>query len=1345
MKNTLFLFMLFSCLGHNLLAQGLLFNHLRVEDGLSQATVYSTYQDELNRIWIATRDGLNLYDGNKIEVFRPSVGDSVGLLGSNMQYVCGDQKGHVYIWCMAGLVMYDLKTLQMKPILKKGVDCITYGTDRLWVIENQDIKYLDPKTLTLKTYLKLGYNDIGCIKEAPDGKLYIGTTSNGVYIIDQHKKKSNLLPGVHVVCLYIDKYTNCWIGTLRDGLFKIDTKQQITHFKNDPNNPKSLSDNYVRAVCLDNLGDYWIGTFKGVDRLNSRTGEFSNFDHTIDDPYSIGNSSVWSITNDRQGTLWIGTFFGGVDILNPAYSFKQYYRVKGDKNGLSGSVIGNIAEDRENNLWICTENGGLNYFDRKKNKFTSYTHDPKKSGSISSNNIKSIYLDEKNKALWLGTHMGGLNRYDLSTRRFERIKIGDNPLNNDYVRCIVPYQDDLYLGTHNSIVKYNRKTKKWASLSPTNIDKLQNQQIWDMFIDSKDQLWFSTVSSMYRYDLKKEQLTRYIYNPSNPRSIGYCFSNTFFEDKQGRLWIGSSGNGLSLYHPKTDDFTHYHTQNSQLIDDYILDINQAASGCLLIATNKGISKFDTQNLFFTNYNNKNYFPFASLNESSLFITRKNEIIVCSVNGLVILNEKDLEIKPQKYDINLTNLYVNNTLVVPSSEAILKQALPFTKEITLNHSHSVFSVEFALTNYIRSIQPTVYYKLEGFDKEWVKANARNLITYTNLTAGNYTLHIRTSNNDSSSETIATTQLNIIILPPIYLRWYAYLFYFITFASIFYTLLANYISKLQLKASLAYATREQKRMEELSQIKLNFFTNVSHEFRTPITLIISQLESMLQIDSIQQSVHNRLVHILKNAEKMKMLINELLDFRKQEQGYMKLKIHEQNIIVFLNAIVGMFQEYSQSKHIRFSFIHTEEDIRVWFDLSQMEKVFYNLLSNAFKFTPEKGEISISVEHIEDTVVIKIKDSGIGISQENIEQIFNPFFQVEGTISTSSINQGTGIGLSLSKGIVEEHKGTISVQSELGAGSTFKVTLMLGRTHFDKNKIITCEQEASELQLNLSTIEHHFITEIKEVQNETATSQKVSILIVEDNKELLQVLVEMFTPIYTIHTATNGLEGYEKAIHLQPDIVLTDVMMPQMTGTEMCRKIKNNVKTCHIPVVLLTARSTIEHTIEGLQTGADDYISKPFNNKILIIRCNNLINSRRLLQSQFFKSAEVQPQTLAGNAYDQELLEKAIAIIEKNISNEQFNIDMFAQEMCLGRTNLFSKIKGLTGQTPNDFITGIRLKKSLSLIIEKPQMPINTIATTLGFNDPPYFIKRFKKMYGITPLQYRKTQLNTPSEDI
>ena len=1336
MKNRLLLFLMCICAFRATYSQGLLFEHIKVEDGLSQSTVHAIYQDELSRIWIATRDGLNRYDGNQIEVFRPVIGDTTTLFGSNVQSVCGDKKGHIYIQCLSGLIVYDLKKECMNTILTDDVSCIAYGINHLWVALNNRIKILNSEN-QLVPYLEMGVeNRISCIKESLDGILYIGTRENGVFVIDKNKKIRQIIPQVNVVCIYEDIKGNCWIGTRHDGLYKINKQGIIVNYRHRHNDKSSISDNYVRAVCQDNLGYYWIGTVNGLDRLSPENMEFTHFEYSESDSYSIGSSSVWCITKDEQGTLWIGTFFGGVDYINPEFSFNQYYRVNESGKGLSGSVVGNITEDSKGNLWICTENGGLNYFDRKENSFKSYKNDPDDKSSISANILKAIYLDEPNNRLWVGTHMGGLNCMDLKTGKFRKfLHNPSNRLSNEYIRCIIPYEKSLLLGTHNSVDVFDPEKGTSYPLVDKKKYNLENRQIWDMYIDSGKKLWFSTSTSVYRYDFEKDQLNVYIHDPKDSTSIDPGYLNTFHEDKKGRIWIGSAGGGLCMYQPESNSFIYYTTQNSHLIDNYILDINESPMGYLLIATNKGISRFDVESNTFYNYNNSDFFPFSSINERSIFITKKEEIIICSINGMVILQENDLSQKPVDYRINLTNLYVNNVLVKPGNkDGILQSALPYTDQIELNHKHSVVSIEFVTTNYIKVVNPQIQYKLEGFDSQWIDADDRHSVTYTNLESGNYVFRLRShpgSANFSTQETV----LKIKVSPPFYKTIFAYLLYVTILSALFYVLFSNYISRVKLQSSLQYVNKEKEQIEELNQSKLRFFTNISHEFRTPITLIIAQLEIALQTGNLPQKVYNRLVNIMKNAEKMKRLITELLDFRKQEQGFVKLKMSRQNIIPFLNEIYIPFKEYSYSKHINLSYVFKDESIDAWFDINQMEKVFFNLLSNAFKFTPENGEITILVERDDNFVFISIIDTGEGIRSDSLEKIFERFFQEKSDVQ-SSFNLGTGIGLALAKSIVDAHSGRISVQSQVGKGSEFKVSLPLGDNHFDEDlKIIPPDRDGL-LYSDIRLPEADFISEIKDSQKEVAL-HSASILIVEDNQELLQILVRIFEPVYKIFTASDGAEGLEKTIQLQPQIVLSDIMMPEMSGIEMCRKIKTNVQTCHIPVVLLTAKTAEEQALEGLRTGADDYITKPFNSKLLIARCNNLVNGRIIVQNKFSKDPNVEPNLLAMTAYDQKLLEKAIEVVERNMQNPQFDINLFSSEMGLGRTNLYAKIKGITSQTPNEFIMSIRLKKSLVLLQEDTQMSISEIAERLGFNESAYFINRFKKLYGQTPLQYRKSQ--------
>lgn len=1319
-------------------AQDLLFQHLRVEDGLSQSSVLSIYQDELDNMWFATRDGLNKYDGNTVEIFRPKIGDSTGLFGNNIQAVCGDRNGHIYIQCLSGLVEYSLKDEKMRIIKRNGIEGLTYDQNKLWIGYRDSVSYYNSALNKFELFVKINKDiKINKILESSNGTLYVGSRQDGLYIIDKNKKIKSILPRINIICLYEDEQNNIWVGTIKNGLYKIDDRNVLTNYIHDNINKNSISDNYVRAICQDNSGNYWIGTYKGVDHYNPKTNKFSHYNHSEEDPYSIGSSSVWAITKDIQGTLWIGTYFKGVDRINPEFSFNHYYRTNDKKGkGLSSPIVGKVIEDANENLWISTENGGLNYFDRKTQNFESLQHSSTNPNTISSNTLKALYLDSINNYLWIGTHLGGLNRLDLHSKTNKRYSFKEPRLNN-YVRCIAHHNNKLYLGSHNSVYVFDIKTETVTPLVNNKKYKLEKQQIWDLLIDSKQNLWFSTSFAVFKYNLLTKEINKFKHEPNNPKSLSPGYLNVFYETQKGDVWIGSAGGGISLYNEEINSFTSFNTLNSNIIDDYIIDINESPSGYLLIATNKGLSRFDFENNIFQNYYNNAFFPFPAISENGLSVTKKGEIIIGSIDGMLILNESDLELKQKKYKINLTKLYVNNTHITPGdSSQILKVALPYTNKITLTHNHSVLSIAFNVTNYIKTIEPEIIYKLEGYNKDWVNTFHNNTITYTNLPTGKYKLFVK-EKKDADNELSSIPPLEIEVLPPFYKTWIAYAIYVIIIGGIIYFFLKNYISRIKLQSSLIYANKEKTRIEELNQDKLRFFTNISHEFRTPLTLITSQLEYLLQSVNIQQNVYKRILSILKNTDRMKNLINELMDFRKQEQGFVKMRISHLNIIQYIHEIYLPFKEYACSQHINLNFEHKEEEIFIWIDPYQFEKVLNNLLSNAFKYTPQNGTISIIVEKNLSSLNISVIDSGIGIDKSFHKKIFNRFYQIE-VGQTSPFNLGTGIGLALVKNIIEKHKGNITVCSELGKGTEFKISLPLGEDYSNTPEEVIKEEYTPMALSDIDLPNDKFIADIKESHEELGC-HNISILIVEDNMELLQILKNVFKTLYEVHTASNGVQGFESALELQPDIILTDVMMPLMSGTELCKKIKNNYETSHIPVVMLTARSTIEHTLEGLRIGADDYISKPFNIKILVARCNNLVTGRKLLQNKFSKNPQMETHMLGISAYDQQLLDKAIGIIENNIDNPDFDINMFARDMCLGRTNLFSKLKGITGQTPNDFITSIRLKKSIILLKDKPLASIAEIAVSVGFNEPAYFIKRFKKQYNITPAQFRKKHLN------
>lgn len=1309
-------------------SQNLYFEHLKVSHGLSHYSVNSLYQDENGMVWIGTRDGLNRYDGNSITVYKQEKDNPNALFGNNIRSVCGDKNGFLFMQCKSGLVSLDLRTEIFTTIRRQDVTYISYGKEHLWYSVNDSIFSYNPRSKQeVHFYLSLPQKSrITSLLETTDRHFYVATKSEGLLVFDRNKKNIRNWKINDIISLYEDSKKNIWACTRYDGLYKIDYSGNVVSYKHDPKNPESIPDNFVRTICEDDFGNYWIGLYTGLCRLNPEKEQFSFYKYERQVDHGISNSSVWSIINDSQGTIWVGTYFGGIDLINPKYSIYDYYGAySNNPKSLSSPVVGRIIEEQSGNLWIGTDGGGVNYYDRLSQTFTSYMASDKPN-TLSANTIKSLWLDEKRGNLWIGTHLGGLNKMNLSTKEFtvfQHDPTNPNSIPNNNVRKIVSKNDTLYLSTENSIGAFDLKSETCKTINFKNVE-LNKRELPDLIIDSKERTWFSCSNNVYKWNRSSNELVHFDLNNN---------VLVFFEDSENQILAGTDGDGIYLYNEIKNLFEPYVEFNKHLISKYIIDIRESNGGYYYVSTNAGLVIVGNELKNSQLLNRTIGFPLESLNENSILITGKNEVFVGGVNGMVSFLEKNLNMPKSDYAVNITGIRVNNEKLSPAKNSILKQALPYLNEITLKPHHSVFTVQFSTTNYIDVLKTDVQYQLVGFDNNWVDANYQQSITYTNLNPGTYILKLR-GKNPIGIGSYPSKDLKITVLPPFYKTTLAYIFYVLLFLGLSFILIRFYTSKIKLSAALEYEKREKAHTEELNQSKLRFFTNISHEFRTPLTLIMSQLEAVQKMANVPQSIYNRLLNVMKNANRMKNLITELIDFRKYEQGFMDVKVSENNFINFLDEIFISFKEMAHTKEIEYTFEYKQSEIKLWFDKNQMEKAFYNLLANAFKYTPNKGKINLKVEEEGLNINAYVIDSGIGIEKDALNQIFNRFYQVEDNSIDEINTKGSGIGLALAKAIVNLHGGEIMVDSEPGIGTKFQVKLKMGNTHFKTEQIITTKSKNEEVLTEVYLPEKEFIDEIITSQK-AADAQNSSILIIEDNEELLQLLAEIFEPIYKVYTAIDGIDGFEKACKHQPDIIVSDIMMPRMSGIEMCSKLKTNFDTSHIPVILLTAKTAADFMVQGLLTGADDYVVKPFNTKVLVTRCNNLINSRKALQQRYATQVDSEPQLIATNSIDQKLVEKATQIIEENIDNPDFDVNTFATEIGLSRTNLFNKLKGVTGQTPNDFIINLRLKKSIFYLTNSPEKSISDIAALVGFGSTSYYIKKFRQPYGVTPSQYRK----------
>ena len=718
----------------------------------------------------------------------------------------------------------------------------------------------------------------------------------------------------------------------------------------------------------------------------------------------------------------------------------------------------------------------------------------------------------------------------------------------------------------------------------------------------------------------------------------------------------------------------------------------------------------------------------------MYLDKNGTLFISGTNGLALFQKQSLYALPSKSLLNFDKLFIFNEEICPNDQSgILTDILAKTSDIYLSYKQNNITVEFASFNYNNDRNRLFEYRLEGFDKAWTQTTGTT-ITYTNLPPGEYILRARPlAGKENLDEEV---HLNIHVSAPFYATVWAYFFYLLCLLGVMIAFIRFKTRQAALKSSLEFERKEKERIEELNQVKLRFFTNISHEFRTPLTLILGQIEVLMQMD-LGTTIYNRILRIYKNAWHMRNLISELLDFRKQEQGYLKLKVEEQNLVTFTRQIYMCFYEYAQKKEITYRFDNVEETISVWFDSKQLQKVIFNLLSNAFKYTPNKGSIRVEVRMLASQAIVSVCDTGVGIPEEHISKIFERFYQTD---NSSSFTLGTGIGLALAKGIMNMHHGKIDVESTVGKGTKFTLSLPLGNRHFSDEEMATVEsRESVIISEAVPMLPFEQIMDVEEektkVQENIKEEDKPIILLVDDNEELLSMLEDLFLPIYKVYIAHDGREGLEMARQIQPDLIISDVMMPEMSGKELCYKIKTNVELSHISVILLTAQTSVEYVVEGLMFGADDYVTKPFNVKVLIARCNNLIkNKKRLIAHYAGKTITESPVTEAINERDKELLAKCVNIIKENFENPAFDVTALASELCVGRSKLYMQFKQMTGLTPNEFILKIKLDEAMSLLKNHPELNISEISIRLGFSSPRYFSKSFKAFFGVAPQTVR-----------
>jgi signal transduction histidine kinase/DNA-binding response OmpR family regulator/streptogramin lyase len=1145
--------------------------------------------------------------------------------------------------------------------------------------------------------------------------------------------------GDNAYSLMLDKDGDVWIWRIPYGVFLFHPQDNSIRQFNENTSPSKLSSNLVTQLVQDNNGLVWVATDHGGVTLIDKKNNFSTNYLLNDpkDPRSLSQNSITSLYKDDNGIIWLGTYKQGVNYLNGnLVKFPHYHHLESNARSLQYDDVNRFVEDKSGNIWIGTNGGGLIYFDRKNNSFKQFLHDPNNSNSLSSNVIVSLWMDHEDK-LWIGTFYGGLNCFD--GKKFTHFRHSDNDassLSNDNVwEIFEDRENNLWIGTLGSgLDVLDRKTNRFEHYryQEGKPGTLLSNYISAILQDKKGNLWIGTAIGVAVFEKNKTTPTFYHHENGLSNNNVICL----LEDSKGRIWVGTR-EGLNLFNEQTKSFQVFSSTDG-LPDNAILNILEDDRQSLWISTPNGLcnavlkQKEDGLGLSIINYDETNNLQNREFNENAALKTKAGELIFGGPSGFNIIDPNKI-IKPVNHPkIVFTGLQILNNNVEVGEEinnrVLLQQALPQLQSIDLKYKENVFSIEFASLNFSHSNRDKYAYMLEGFNSDWLYADgSQRRVTYTNLDPGHYTFKVKILNDDGVWSDVKILKINIA--PPFWRTPLAYIFYTLAVFGILLLIRKITLDRIHMRFEMQQQRREAERAHAIEQLKTKFFTNVSHEFRTPLSLIISPLDKIIKnTNDEDQRKQLNLVH--RNAKRLLNLVNQLLDFRKMEVQEVKLHPAIGDIIKFAEDISYSFTDIAEKKAIQFSFSSNAERLEIYFDKDKIEKILFNLLSNAFKYTHNNGTVSVRLiytpksEEEEGTLAIEVQDTGIGIPADKHEKIFERFFQTD--VPDSMVNQGTGIGLAITKEFVRLHNGVITVKSEPEKGTCFTVTLPAKKIH--------------EISAH-SAVAPVLIEDAEQIVFEESQSngKRKTIVIVEDNEDLRFYLKENLRGQYHVEEASNGREGWEKIKLLNPDLVVSDIMMPLMDGIELAKKIKSDTLTAHIPVILLTAMGSEEKQIEGFHAGVNDYITKPFTFEILASRIKNLLAQQKLLQKRFQKQIEVNPSEVTVTPVDEKFLKQALEIVEKFMDDADFSVEDFSREMCMSRVALYKKILSLTGKAPLEFIRSIRLKRAAQLLA-KSGMSVSEIAYEVGFNNPKNFTKYFKEEFKVLPSQYSSEKRNS-----
>lgn len=1339
--------------------KNLRFNRLSSFEDLPSEEITQIIQDHTGYIWIATNSGLCRYDGYSVHIYMDNVFTPGILTDNQIKCIAEDYNNNLWIGTNNGLNVLDMRTGEIRRIedsrLQNGVVSVLYVTkdNNVWVgMDGGLFRYIPERDCFIvydKATSGLPLVGIKSILEDSIGRLWVGTWAVGLYRYEKDKDTFVKYPqmddrnSAHV--LFEDSYRTIWVGTWDRGLYRLsnpESPETVTwkHYVSTPGNKQSISDNIIYSIEEEtNSNTLWIGTRSGLSILDLDSDEDSFVNYLPESQsYQLPYNELDAIIRDRSGIMWLGMMGGGVYSVNMRHSPFKKNDLESVKQRLFSNSVRSMFVDSEQTLWMGIGSYGLVIQKKDAGQPVFYTDHPDfKQSSPYLYTINHIIERKEEREIWFGTWSGGITIYDKDAvgQKIKFLNEGNAPwLPDGFVFSLCEDRHkNVWIGCRGGLAVY-RADGTGVSLSDyrTEPDDTSLRDTYNAIEETSDgSIWFGSNHGIIRITgdvTRPDSLIFRLYSMQN-KKLSYESIQCLYEDTHGNLWAGSDGGGLNLYDKESDSFLSVN-KRFNLQTDVISNIQEDENGSLWMGTRTGLVRLtvsaDLSTASSRTYTVTDGLPDNSIIRDAVAKASDGKLFFGGHKGYVSFypqKVKENEVVPSVVitDISVFNMPIDK-LPPEVRKEITANSSDFTDELVLAYNRNHFSIEFSSLSYANPSKNKYAYKLDGYDTDWQYTGASSRVAnYNNLKSGSYTFHLKGSNENglwNEQERV----LQIRILPPPWKTAWAYTLYIILLSVLLYFTYRVIRQRIREKQAQELQKMELVKTKEINQAKLQFFTNVTHEFLTPLTILSASLDEMKmqapQLDDFYKVMSE-------NINRLIRLLQQILEFRKAESGNLKLKVSEGDLSAFVRKEVEAFLPLMKKKKMHFSCTCQPDTIIGYFDPDKLDKIVYNLLSNASKYNPEGGtiEVKLSLDAEENLVTLSVKDNGKGISKEGMKNLFKRFY--EGDYRRFN-TIGTGIGLSLVKDLVTLHEGTIRVESEEGQGATFIITLPISRSAYKDEQVDETEMTTVPEELSLQP-------EDGNTSDAPVEKSDYSLLLVEDNEDLLALMVKLLGREYPVYTARNGKEAVLIIESKDIDLIVSDVMMPEMNGVELCRYVKSNFDICHIPIILLTAKNKEEDRIEAYESGADGFLSKPFNLSLLHARIKNLLRGKERTARDFKKQLVFEAQELNYTSLDEDFLQRAISCVQKHLDNSEFDQQQFMEEMATSKSTLYKKLKSLTGLNTSAFIRNIRLKAACQIIEEKKRVRISELAYAVGFNDPKYFSACFRKEFGMLPSEY------------